>query len=113
MVALIVILFPPLLIAFLLVMERVEEPLRRPTSQGEVEEFLGTATPGEVGTLAHSGIRRAMSRWRRRRRKGPSGPEAVLTVADPYREPYADPFDEPDADPADTARIQDPRPPVR
>jgi hypothetical protein len=68
MVALIVILFPPLLIAFLLVMERVEEPLRRPTSQREVEAFLGTATPSEVGTLAHSGIRRAMSRWRIRRR---------------------------------------------
>ena len=64
MVALIVILFPPLLIAFLLVMERVEEPLRRPTSQREVEDFLGTATAGEVGTLANSGIRRAMSRWR-------------------------------------------------
>jgi hypothetical protein len=68
-VALIVILFPPLLIAFLLVMERVEEPLRRPTSQREVEEFLGTATVGEVDALAQSGIRRAMSRWRRRRRR--------------------------------------------
>jgi hypothetical protein len=68
-VALIVILFPPLLIAFLLIMERVEEPLRRPTSQREVEEFLGSATPGEVGDLAHSGIRRAMSRWRRRRHR--------------------------------------------
>jgi hypothetical protein len=67
-VALIVILFPPLLIAFLLVMERVEEPLRRPTSQREVEDFLVSATPGEVGTLAHSGVRRAMSRWRARRR---------------------------------------------
>lgn len=70
MVALIVILFPPLLIAFLLVMERVEEPLRRPTSQREVEEFLGTATAGEVDALARSGIRRAMSRWRRRRDVG-------------------------------------------
>ena len=40
MVALIVILFPPLLIAFLLVMERVEEPLRRPASPREVDEFL-------------------------------------------------------------------------
>ena len=68
MVALIVILFPPLLIAFLLVMERVEEPLRRPPSPREVEEFLDTATPGEVDTLATSGIRRALSRWRRRRR---------------------------------------------
>jgi hypothetical protein len=79
-VALIVVLFPPLLIAFLLVMERVEEPLRRPTSQREVEEFLGSATPGEVGTLAHSGIRRAMSRWRvRRRGRASRAPRAVLT----------------------------------
>jgi hypothetical protein len=67
-VALIVILFPPLLIAFLLVMERVEEPLRRPATGREVAEFLSTATPGEVGTLATSGIRRALTRWRRRRR---------------------------------------------
>jgi hypothetical protein len=79
-VALIVILFPPLLIAFLLVMERVEEPLRRPTSQREVEDFLGTATAGEVGTLANSGIRRAMARWRSRRRgRARSAPRPVLT----------------------------------
>ncbi len=68
MVALIVILFPPLLIAFLLVMERVEEPLRRPpASPREVAEFLTSATPGEVDTLARSGIRRALFRWRSRR----------------------------------------------
>jgi hypothetical protein len=66
-VALSVILFPPLLIAFLLVMERVEEPLRRPPSPREVSEFLSTATPAEVDTLASSGIRRALFRWRRRR----------------------------------------------
>ncbi|MEX5718345.1 hypothetical protein [Geodermatophilus maliterrae] len=68
MVALIVILFPPMVIAFLLIMERVEEPLRRPTSPREVAEFLQSASPGEVDTLAASGIRRAMARWRRRRR---------------------------------------------
>ncbi|HEV7189277.1 MAG TPA: hypothetical protein VGN28_15405 [Blastococcus sp.] len=68
MVALSVILFPPLLIAFLLVMERVEEPLRRPASPREVSEFLNTATVGEVDTLAQSGIRRALFRWRRRKR---------------------------------------------
>ena len=68
MVAFSVILFPPLLIAFLLVMERVEEPLRRPASPREVTEFLSTATPGEVDTLASSGIRRAIFRWRHRRR---------------------------------------------
>ena len=68
MVAFSVILFPPLLIAFLLVMERVEEPLRRPAGPREVAEFLSTATPGEVDTLATSGIRRALFFWRRRRR---------------------------------------------
>jgi hypothetical protein len=66
-IALIVILFPPLLIAFLLVMERVEEPLRRPASQREVSEFLASADQSEVDTLARSGILRAMFRWRRRR----------------------------------------------
>jgi hypothetical protein len=69
-VALVVMLFPPLLIAFLLVMERVEEPLRRPPSPREVEEFLGTASPGEVDTLTQSGIRRALGRWRQRRKRG-------------------------------------------
>ncbi len=78
MVALIVILFPPLVIAFLLVMERVEEPLRRPTSQRQVEEFLATATRGDVDALANSGIRRAMDRWRGRRRdRVVRGTEAV------------------------------------
>ena len=72
MVALSVILFPPLLIAFLLVMERVEEPLRRPASPREVGEFLDTANAAEVDTLARSGLRRALSRWRRRR-KGVAG----------------------------------------
>jgi hypothetical protein len=74
-VALIVILFPPLVIAFLLVMERVEESLRRPPSQREVDEFLSTASPGEVETLANSGIRRAMARWRHRRRGRVRAPE--------------------------------------
>jgi hypothetical protein len=78
-VALSVILFPPLLIAFLLVMERVEEPLRRPVGPREVSEFLNTATPAEVDTLATSGIRRALFRWRRRRqnRAGTSNPPMV------------------------------------
>ena len=74
MVALVVILFPPLLIAFLLVMERVEEPLRRPTNPREVAEFVDTATAGEVDTLTHSGVGRAMGRWRRRRVKRATPP---------------------------------------
>jgi hypothetical protein len=79
MVSLSVILFPPLLIAFLLVMERVEEPLRRPATSREVSDFLSTATPGEVDTLATSGIRRALFRWRRRRQKrvGTANPPLV------------------------------------
>ena len=80
MVALSVILFPPLVIAFLLVMERVEEPLRRPAAPREVAEFLSTASSGEVDTLANSGIRRAMARWRHRRRarvRRKAGPPVV------------------------------------
>ncbi|SDO87481.1 hypothetical protein SAMN05660199_02737 [Klenkia soli] len=78
MVALVVILFPPLVIAFLLIMERVEEPLRRPTSQRQVEEFLASATPADVDALASSGIRRAMDRWRGRRTgRTTRGTEAV------------------------------------
>jgi hypothetical protein len=69
-VALVVMLFPPLLIAFLLVMERVEEPLRRPASPREVADFLETASPEEVDTLTQSGIRRAVGRWRSRRHRG-------------------------------------------
>ncbi|MGY1740402.1 MULTISPECIES: hypothetical protein [unclassified Blastococcus] len=77
MVALVVILFPPLLIAFLLVMERVEEPLRRPTPRREVAEFVDTASAGEVETLTHSGVGRAMGRWRRRRRVKRAAPPLV------------------------------------
>lgn len=77
MVALVVILFPPLLIAFLLVMERVEEPLRRPTSPREVAAFVDTATAAEVETLTNSGVGRAMGRWRRRRRVKRATPPLV------------------------------------
>ena len=75
MVALSVILFPPLLIAFLLIMERVEEPLRKPATAREVATFLRTANPARWTRSASSGIRRALSRWRdrraRRRTKNP------------------------------------------
>ena len=77
MAAFSVILFPPLLIAFLLIMERVEEPLRRPTSRREVAEFVGTASPDEVDTLTNSGARRAMRRWRQRRRVKRAAPPLV------------------------------------
>ncbi len=81
MVSLSVILFPPLLIAFLLVMERVEEPLRRPASPREVTEFLSTATPGDVDTLASSGIQRALARWRlRRQARRRSAPPTVTSL---------------------------------
>ena len=65
MVALVVMLFPPLLIAFLLVMERVEEPLRRPPSSREVEEFLGTASavPWVAGGSAVAAVAPATPRW--------------------------------------------------
>lgn len=67
MLSLLVLLFPLLLMAFMLLMERVEDPLRN-GADGDVEEFLETAEPDEVDTLVREGFPNAFTRWRVRRR---------------------------------------------
>jgi len=67
MAALVVVLFPIGLLLFLLFMERVEVPLRR-GNDDDVEEFLDSAQQDEVDTLISGGLRKAMDRWRKRRR---------------------------------------------
>lgn len=67
MLSLLVLLFPLLLMAFMLLMERVEDPLRT-GADGDVEEFLETAAPDEVDTLVREGFSSAFARWRSRRR---------------------------------------------
>jgi hypothetical protein len=56
MIGLLVILFPLLLMAFMLLMERVEE-------------FLETARPDEVDTFVREGFTSALERWRHRRQR--------------------------------------------
>lgn len=67
MVGLLVLLFPLLLMAFMLLMERVESPLRRVAVENQVEEFLDTARQDEVDTLVIEGLGAAMKNWENRR----------------------------------------------
>lgn len=69
MASLVVVLFPPLLLAFMLLMERVEGPLRERDEGEQVEEFLETAKPEEVDALVREGFSSALARWRERRRR--------------------------------------------
>lgn len=72
MAGLLVVFFPLLLLAFLLFMERVEEPLRRgiPT-ETDVAEFLDAASREDVDNVFRYGVRRSLERWRNRRRRLP------------------------------------------
>ena len=71
MAGLLVVFFPLLLLAFLLFMERVEEPLRRDAVGTDVEEFLDNADSEDVNNLFRYGIRRSLERWHNRRRRLP------------------------------------------
>jgi hypothetical protein len=54
--------------AFMLLMERVEDPLRHDAGEDRVAEFLETAQADEVDTLVREGYANAFARWRHRRR---------------------------------------------
>jgi hypothetical protein len=69
MVGLLVLLFPLLLMAFMLLMERVESPLRKVAVENQVEEFLDTAHPDEVDTLVIEGLASALQNWENRRQR--------------------------------------------
>lgn len=61
-------LFPVLLLIFMLVMERIEEPLTRVALEREVDDFLENASRDELNTLVREGPESAMSRFRARLR---------------------------------------------
>ena len=61
-------LFPVLLLIFMLVMERIEEPLTRVALERDVEDFLENANPEEFGALVREGPETALSRFRSRLR---------------------------------------------
>jgi hypothetical protein len=74
MVGLLVLLFPFVLLGFVLFMERVEEPLSQVAVEREIEQFLDDANPEELDAFVREGTDSALSRfrqrlgWRRRRR---------------------------------------------
>lgn len=66
MAALLVVLFPFGLLLFLLLMEKVEAPLRRTNDPEEVRRFLDHAKQEDVDNIIAGGLRKAMERWRGR-----------------------------------------------
>jgi hypothetical protein len=62
------VLFPVLLLLLMLLMERVEQPLRVDQIGSDLETFLDSARPEEVETFVTEGFASALDRyWRRRR----------------------------------------------
>jgi hypothetical protein len=74
MVGFLVLLFPVVLLGFVLFMERVEEPLSQVAVEREMEQFLDDASPAELDTYVREGTDSALKRfrqrlgWRRRKR---------------------------------------------
>ncbi len=75
MIGLTVLVFPFVLLGFMLFMARVEEPLNQVAVEREMEQFLDDANPAELDTFVREGTDSALARfrlrlglgWRRRR----------------------------------------------
>jgi hypothetical protein len=66
MAGFLVLLFPVVLLGFLLLMGRVEEPLNRVAPEREIEQFLDDASPEELETFVREGTDTAIHRFRDR-----------------------------------------------
>ncbi|MEP7054655.1 MAG: hypothetical protein ABI912_05345 [Actinomycetota bacterium] len=66
-------LFPFLLLLLMLLMERVEGPLRRDEVGSQLETFLETAQADEVETFVTEGFAPALDRYWRRKAAGRIG----------------------------------------
>jgi len=73
MIGFLVLLFPVLLMAFMLIMERIEEPLTRVADERDVQQFLDQANPEELDTFVREGTDSALRRFRARLRILPRG----------------------------------------
>lgn len=73
MIGFLVLLFPVLLMAFMLIMERIEEPLTRVADERDVQQFLDQANPEELDTFVREGTDSALQRFRSRLRILPRG----------------------------------------
>jgi hypothetical protein len=61
-----VLLFPPVLLVFMLFMGKVEEPLNKNNTEREIERFLDDANPEELETFVREGTDSALRRFRQR-----------------------------------------------
>ncbi len=65
------------LLLLMMLMERVERPLRAGSVTEQLEAFLDTARPEEVETFVSDGFGPALDRYWRRRRRGPRRRETL------------------------------------
>jgi hypothetical protein len=74
MIGFTLILFPFVVLGFVLLMERVEEPLDHLPNEREIERFLDSANTSELDTFVREGSESALRRFRGRlgigRRRG-------------------------------------------
>jgi hypothetical protein len=66
MIGFLVLLFPFVLLGFMLLMGRVEEPLTKIAEERDIEQFLDDASPDELETFVREGTESALSRFRQR-----------------------------------------------
>jgi len=96
MIGFLLLLFPFVLLGFVLLMGRVEEPLSQVAPEREFERFLQGASREELDTFVREGTDSALSRFRSRLkltrfRRGsrksskPSTPEAAAETSARYR----------------------------
>lgn len=66
MIGFALLLFPFVLLGFVLLMQRVEQPLSQVAVEREIEQFLDDANPDELDTFVREGTDSALSRFRTR-----------------------------------------------
>jgi hypothetical protein len=66
MIGFLVLLFPFVVLGFLLLMERVEEPLNRVAVERDIEQFLDDASPEELDAFVREGTDSAIKRFQQR-----------------------------------------------
>ncbi|HVU91597.1 MAG TPA: hypothetical protein VHC23_05145 [Jatrophihabitans sp.] len=66
MIGFALLLFPFVLLGFVMLMGRVEEPLTQIAEERDIEQFLDDATADELDTFVREGTDSALSRFRTR-----------------------------------------------
>jgi hypothetical protein len=66
MIGFALLLFPFVLLGFVMLMGRVEEPLTQIAEERDIEQFLDDANPDELDTFVREGTDSALSRFQAR-----------------------------------------------